>query len=217
MINLPFSIILLSAAAVLILLGAAHRVLDRMRLTDTSALVLLGLLIAAHFLPVVSISPYIGIQLGALVPLGVIIYLLTTAEKHEQIRAVIISLIAAAVVWLSDHLLPPLPGQLPFDIDPLYIPGIAAGLISYFTTRSRRTAFISAVAAVFLTDLAAVLAASLKTYHARTIIGGGGIFDALVIDGVLAVLIAEGIGEIAERIHRGKATVTGNEDGDRNE
>lgn len=217
MINVPFSIILLAAAAVLILLGTAQRVLDRMRLTDTAAVILLGLLIAAHFLPAVPITPNIGIQLGALVPLGVIIYLFATAERHERIRALAISLAAAAVLWLSDQLLPTLPGQLPFDIDPLYVPGVAAGLLSYFTTKSRRTAFISATAAVFLSDLAAILAISLKTYHARTVIGGGGIFDALVINGVLAVLIAEGIGEIIERIHRGKATVAGHEDGDNND
>lgn len=217
MINLPFSIILLSAAAAFVLLGAAQRVLDRMRLTDAAAILLLGLLIVAHFLPVIPITSYIGIHLGALVPLGVITYLLITAEKHEQIRALVISLIAAAVLWLSDQLLPTLPGQFAFDIDPLYIPGVAAGLISYFATKSRRTAFISAVAAVFLNDLAAILAISLKTYHARTVIGGGGIFDALMINGILAVLIAEGIGEIAERIHRGKATVPGHEDGDQND
>ncbi|HKM17849.1 MAG TPA: hypothetical protein VJ064_06470, partial [Limnochordia bacterium] len=176
MIKLPFSIILLAATAFLVLIGAGQRVLDRMRLTDGTAILLLGLLIVAHFLPVIAVTSYIGIHLGALIPLGVITYLLITCEKHEQIRALIISLVAAAALWLSDQLLPTLPGQLPFDIDPLYLPGVIAGLIAYFTTKSRRTAFISAVAAVFLNDLAAILAVSLKTYHARTVIGGGGIF-----------------------------------------
>ena len=186
--NLPLSIILLSGMIILVFLGAAHRVLDRMRLTDTTAIILLVLLIISHFLPVITITPYLGLNLGALIPLGIIIYLLVTAEKHERIRAAVISLATAAVLWLSDQLLPTLPGQIPFDLDPLYIPGIAAGLISYFTTKSRRTAFISAVAAVMLNDLFAAISTSLKTYHAQTIIGGGGIFDAL-INGILASLL----------------------------
>lgn len=215
--NLPLSIIFLSGVIILVFLGAAHRVLDRMRLTDTTAIILLVLLIISHFLPVITITPYLGLNLGALIPLGIIIYLLVTAEKHERIRAAVISLATAAVLWLSDQLLPTLPGQIPFDLDPLYIPGIAAGLISYFTTKSRRTAFISAVAAVMLNDLFAAISTSLKTYHAQTIIGGGGIFDALMINGILAVFIAEFIGEIAERIHRGPAELSKDRNGDQDE
>ena len=47
--NLPISIILLSGVIGLIFLGAAQRVLDRMRLTDTEAILLLVLFIVAHF------------------------------------------------------------------------------------------------------------------------------------------------------------------------
>src|SRR5690606_15337613 len=103
-----------SGMIILVFLGAAHRVLDRMRLTDTTAIILLVLLIISHFLPVITITPYLGLNLGALIPLGIIIYLLVTAEKHERIRAAVISLATAAVLWLSDQLLPTLPGQIPF-------------------------------------------------------------------------------------------------------
>ncbi|NMB38261.1 MAG: DUF1614 domain-containing protein [Firmicutes bacterium] len=214
MIQLPFSIILLSVVMLLILLGLAQRVLDRMRLTDKTALVMLLLLIISHFLPKVSVTSYLALNLGALIPLGIIGYLLITAEKGERIRAIIISLVTAFILWVTDQLLPITPGKMIFDLDPLYIPGIAAGLISYFTTRSRRSAFISAIAAVFLNDLWAAFSISPKTYHAQIVLGGGGIFDALLINGIIAVLIAEGIGEIRERIHRGPAKVKDIEDGD---
>lgn len=214
--NLPISIILLSGVIGLIFLGAAQRVLDRMRLTDTEAILLLVLFIVAHFLPVITLTQYLALNLGALIPFAIIIYLLLTAEKHERIRAVLISLVAAAILYLTDKFLPTLPGQIPYDLDPLFIPGVAAGLISYFTTKSRRTAFISAIAAVILNDLAAAVSISLKTYHAQTVIGGGGIFDALMINGILAVFIAELIGEIAERIYRGPAKISNNGDGDHN-
>ncbi len=213
MIQLPFSIILLSAVMILVLLGVAQRVLDRMRLTDRTALVLLLLLVVSHFLPKVAITPYLALKLGVFIPLGIVGYLLITAKKEERLRGIMVSLATAILLWATDNLLPEMPGKLMFDLDPLYVSGIGAGLISYFTTRSRRSAFIGAVIAVLLVDLWAALSVSLKTYHAQIVLGGGGIFDALLINGIIAVLIAEGIGEILERIHRGPAKVK-NTDGD---
>lgn len=217
MTQLPFSIIFLSLFILLVYFGFAQRVLDRMRLTDRTAIILLLLLIGAHFLPDLNLTSSLSLNLGALIPLGIIVYLLATTSRMEKIRAIVISIIVTVILWLSDQLLPTIPGSMAFDLDPLYIPGILAGLISYFSTRSRRTAFISAVLSVFLTDLLAVYTISLKTYHARVILGGGGMFDALIINGILAVLIAEVIGEIAERLHRGPAKVNDSEDSDSHE
>ena len=73
--NLPISIILLSGVIGLIFLGAAQRVLDRMRLTDTEAILLLVLFIVAHFLPVITLTQYLALNLGALIPFAIIIYL----------------------------------------------------------------------------------------------------------------------------------------------
>lgn len=54
--RLSFSIILLSVIMVLVFIGAAQRVLDRMRLTDATAIVLLLLLIISHFLPNIALT-----------------------------------------------------------------------------------------------------------------------------------------------------------------
>lgn len=215
--RLSFSIILLSVIMILVFIGAAQRVLDRMRLTDATAIVLLLLLIISHFLPNIALTSLLSVNLGVLVPIGIVIYLLVTTSPQERFRAGLISIVVAAILWLTDQLLPTLPGQIPYDLDPLYIPGLLAGLISYFATRSRRTAFISAILAIVLNDLAAVLTIWRQPYHSQIVLGGAGVFDALLISGVLAVLIAEGIGEIRERIHRGPARLTDAEDGETDE
>ncbi|MFS8572850.1 MAG: hypothetical protein LOD85_07475, partial [Clostridia bacterium] len=68
---MPTGLVILFAAALLVYFGAAHRVLDRMRLTDGQALLFLGLMVAGSFLdlPLVggrsSLSVNVG---GALVP-----------------------------------------------------------------------------------------------------------------------------------------------------
>ncbi len=216
MIPLPFSITLLSVVTLLVFLGFAERVLDRMRLDDKTAIVLLAMLIASHFLPAVQITRHIAINLGAFVPLGVALYLLITTSKKERLHALVISVVAALILWLTDRLFSLEPGGFIFDIDPLFIPGILAGLISYITTRSRRSAFIGAVLSVMLVDLLATVNISLDGLPQQIVLGGGGIFDALLINGVLAVGIAEIIGEINERIQRGPAKIKNNEDGEGN-
>lgn len=216
MIQLPFSIIFLSIVMLLVYLGFVERVLDRMRLTDRIALLLIAFLIVSHFLPHVSLTPYLGLNLGALVPLAVIIYLLVTTSNLERIRAIILSVVVAFIVGVTDLLLPIHPGSSSLDIDPLFVPGFIAGILSYIFTRSRRSAFISAIGSIFFVDIWAVISITLKTYHEQIILGGGGIFDALLINGVIAVVIAEVIGEITERIHRGPAKIRNNK-GDDNE
>ncbi len=207
MSNLPLSVIFLSLIVVSIFLGLAQRTLARMRLKNSTAILLLSLQIIAHFLPTITFTTNLSLHLGALIPLGVVIYLLATTSKSERLRALGITLVITILLWLTDVLLPIEPGIIPFDLDPLYIAGLLAGLICYFLNRSRRSAFISAVLAIVLNDLIALLTISFKTYHSKIIIGGGGVFDALLINGVLAVIIAEFIGEIRERFHRGPAKV----------
>ena len=76
---MPTGMLLLLITAALIYFGAAQRVLDRMRLTDSQALLFIGLMIGGSFIDIplyqgtVEISVNVG---GALVPLALCIYLL---------------------------------------------------------------------------------------------------------------------------------------------
>ncbi|NLL09185.1 MAG: hypothetical protein GX266_09290, partial [Firmicutes bacterium] len=137
MFTLPFSVTLLSLLTVLFFLGFGQRVLDRMRLTDSEAVIILLVMIAGHFLPTVSLTSRAALNLGGLIPLGVASYLLVTTSNVERRRAAGVTLITAFLVFLTDKLLPLQPGLL----DPVFSAGIFAGLAATFWGRSRRSAF----------------------------------------------------------------------------
>ena len=89
-------------------------------------------------------------------------------------------------------------------IDPLYTYGIAGGLIAYLLGRSRRAAFICGVLGVLLADIAVGVINYFNGIQQQLILGGGGIFDAAIISGLLGVILCEFVGEIIERFIRGQ-------------
>lgn len=182
----------------MIFLGLGQRVLDRMKLKDSTALIILALMIGGHFLPTVPAGPRLALNLGALVLVGIALYLLLTTSAAEQKRALAVSVATAVFLLLSDKLLPPDPGLL----DPVFSAGLFAGLLAYFWGRSRRSAFIAGILGIFLADLAALLQLWLQKIHQRVILGSGGLFSSAVISPLLAVFIAEIIGETREYISR---------------
>ncbi|MGF7185430.1 stage II sporulation protein P [Desulfitispora alkaliphila] len=202
--NLPIGLIILTVVAALVYLGIAQRVLDKMRLSDRAAFVILALIILGSYLEPFSFGA-IGLQInlgGALVPIGVALYLITTAdERREKVRATIASLGAAAGILFFDKVLPIEPGALAFDIDSLFLPAIIAAGIAYALGRSRRASFAAGVLGIVLVDIAAAMENAYRGLQGVPItIGGAGLFDAVLLTGVLAVVIAEVVGEIYERI-----------------
>ena len=89
-------------------------------------------------------------------------------------------------------------------IDPLYIGGIVAGLIAWALGRSRRGAFVCAVLGVLLADTASAVQALAAGADAPVRLGTGGALDAVVISAIIAVLLAELVGEAVERLSRRK-------------
>src|SRR5690606_12581982 len=203
---LPIGQVIIVGLAALIFLGVAQRVLDRMRLTDTAALVLLGAMFVAPFIPNVNLGAGIRVDLaGFLVPLGVAAYLIITADQaYEKIRGVTAALITGAAVFAAEQLLPPEPTQeMLLDVDPLWLSGLVAGVVGYLSGRSRRASFIAGVGGVALADMAyAIMAAARGTRGAYAALGGGGAFDSTIIAGVLAVALAELVGETREYFAR---------------
>lgn len=197
---MPLGLLLLFALAAIIFFGLAERVLDRMRLTDVQALVVIGLMIVGSY---IEFPFFRGSSLnvgGALVPLGLVIYLLSRAGTvRERWRGVIAAIITAVVVVAVGMLMPGAPhtGSMML-IDPVWLFAITAGVVGYLSGRSRRSAFIAGVGGLLLADLFDVLARG-----ATTEIGGAGMFDQIVLAGVIAVGLAELIGESRERLQGG--------------
>lgn len=85
--------ILLLAVSVLVLFGVGQRVLDKMRLTDRQALFFMALILVGGWIPSIPLSGSVRVNIGgALVPLGLCIYLFVRAgTARERWRAGIAS------------------------------------------------------------------------------------------------------------------------------
>lgn len=199
---MSIGMILLTVTAILVFFGAAQRVLDKLHLTDRMALLLIALMFFGTLIPNISfgnVSVSIG---GALIPLGICIYLLVKADTaKERIRALIGAVLTAGAVYALSVFMPDEPEAI--VLDPLYAYGLAGGLIAYLLGRSRRGAFICGVLGVMLADIAVAVINWNQGVDQALVLGGAGVFDASVISGLIGVLLAELIGEIMERITRG--------------
>ena len=193
--------IVLTVVAVLIFFGALERVLDRMRLTDRAALLLIAAMFVGTLLPNIQLGRVsLGIG-GAVIPLGVCVYLLIRAiESKEVWRSLIGAVLTGAAVFGLSMLLPDEPEEMFMDPNLLY--GLAGGAIAWLLGRSRRGAFICGVTGVILADVATAILNWNRGVDQQLVLGGAGIADTVVISGVLAVLLAELVGEIAERVAR---------------
>lgn len=194
--------IVLTVVAVLVFFGVAQRVLDKLYLSDRAALVLIALMFFGTLIPNIvlgSVSLSVG---GALIPLGVCVYLLVRAgTAKERIRAIIGSLVTAGIIYALSVFLPDEPETI--VIDPMYLYGIVGGVVAYILGRSRRGAFICGVLGVMLADIAVAVVNWSGGIRQQLVLGGAGIFDAMVISGILGVVLAEFIGEVFERLARG--------------
>lgn len=200
---MSIGMVVLTVTAVLVFFGVAQRVLDRMHLTDRMALLLIGAMFVGTLLPnadmgMVSVS--VG---GCVIPLGVCMYLFIRADEgRERLRAAIGAVLTGAAVYALSVFLPDEPEAMRVEPNLLY--GLAGGLIAWLLGRSRRAAFICGVVGVLLADTVTALVNWKGGIAQQLVLGGAGIGDTVVISGILAVLMAELVGEIAERIARRK-------------
>ncbi len=215
---MPAGMTILVVVAALIYFGVAQRMLDKMRLTDTQALLFIGLMVAGSFITIPLLSGRTSISLnigGSLVPLGIVIYLLTTADSaYERVRALIASVVSAAIIFGIAQYTDFDPSSGTF-IDPLWLFSIISGIVGYLAGRSRRAAFIAGALGILLTDLVHAVRAWLANMNTRTAIGGAGVFDAMIVAGIIAVALAEIVGETRERLSGGPGVPSqGEKEGD---
>lgn len=208
MTRFPLGMIILLVSSILVYFGLAHRALDRMRLTDKGALLVIGLLIAGSFVNITLMRTPIELAInigGAVVPIALAIYVLSKAgTAKEWIRALVSTGITAISLYFIGRLI----GFEPEStlIDPIYIYPIVAGLVAYITGRSRRGAFIGATLGVLAVDIFTAVYLLRRGIPGSVRIGGAGAFDSIVLAGIFAILLAEIIGETRERLQGGPKT-----------
>ncbi|MGE5528226.1 MAG: DUF1614 domain-containing protein [Patescibacteria group bacterium] len=202
---MALGLILLAVVSVLVLLGLAHRVLDRMYLSDGGALLFLGGMIAGSFIeiPLLRGPNPVSINVGgAILPAGLAVYVLSRAgTAWEKWRAIIAAVVTAGAVYALAKFVNFGEKQMP--LDPLYLFAILAGTVAYLVGRSRRTAFISATLGLLLMDVVHVFEVRAMGTRAATRIGGAGAFDSIILAGLLAVALTEIFGETRERLGGG--------------
>ncbi|MGB4503998.1 MAG: DUF1614 domain-containing protein [Syntrophaceticus sp.] len=205
--QVPLGTIILLIVSLLIYFGVAQRVLDKLRLSDKAALGIIAALIIGSFIniplprgPRIEASINVG---GALVPLILAVYLIARTTNIERLRAVVGIVATAVAIYLAGRFLNAEPENM--FMGPIYIYPLVGGIVAYLIGRSRRSAFIAATMGILLFDLFNYLRIMTLRIPGAVIIGGGGAFDAIVIAGLLAVLLAEFIGETRERLQGGPA------------
>lgn len=204
MSNFPTGMIALIVVSILIYFGVAHRVLDRMRLTDKSALAVIAAIIVGSFIDI-PLTARVTINVGGSIAVILALYVLLSAgTAMEKIRAIIAAAVTALALFIAARYLGAEPEQI--FIDPIYLYPLIAGIVGYLAGRSRRGAFFAAVMGVFALDIGQYIYLVRTGVRGTVHVGGGGAFDSLIMSGILAVLLAELIGESLERVQGGPKT-----------
>jgi hypothetical protein len=201
---MPVGLVILVFVSVLILLGVAHRVLDRLRLTDGGALAVIAAILVGTFIPDIGITENVAVNIGgALIPIALAVYLFIKAgTAKERTRAVVAAVAAGAAVYGLSKFLPAGPEENQF-MNYNYLYALIGGGIAYLLGRSRRSAFIAGIMAIILSDLVQAVVNWYTGIPGRTVFGGAGAFDATIIAGVFAVVLAEVVGETREKMQGG--------------
>ena len=104
---MSIGMIVLIAVSLLILFGAAQRVLDRMALTDRQALVVVASIFIGGWLPEIDLGLVTLNIGGAVIPLILCVYLLLRAgSMKERTRAIISSALTSAAIFALGLVLP---------------------------------------------------------------------------------------------------------------
>jgi len=196
--------ITLIALSLLMLFGVTSRIFDRMRMNDRVALLIVGLVFAGGLIPDIPLGNNVSINVGgAIIPIALCVYLFIKAgTTKERVRAIFASLAGGAIVFFAGRLLPNEPETMVFD--PIIIYGILAGFTAYLFGRSRRSAFIGGIMGVLLGDLTQGIVSRTQGLNTPIRFGGAGAFDAVILSGIIAVVMAELIGETRERFAKEK-------------
>lgn len=213
MSRLPFGMIILIVVSILVYFGLAQRLLDRMRLSDKSALAIIAALIVGSFIdiPIMRGNMQVSVNVGgALVPIGLAFYLLGRAGTGwERGRALLATGATAGIIYFVGGYLmgsgDPQGGRVQV-LDPIYVYPLVAGTTAYLLGRSRRAAFVAATLGVLALDVIHWVWLAMTGTPGNVNIGGAGAFDAIVVSGLVAVLLAEVVGESRERLQGGPAS-----------
>lgn len=196
---MQISIWIVTALIILVMFGAGQRILDRLRLSDKWALIILTAIVIGIIIPPIKIGSMFMFSIGGfLIPFGLCVYLLIRAGwSMDVVRAFTGTILTASAILLLEIFLPSdTPEQI--IIDNSYLYGVVAGLVAYLLGRSRRNAFICSVFGITLASVAVFIYNMVQGVNVPLALGVGGTFDSIILAVLISVGLAELIGKTAE-------------------
>jgi len=173
-------------------------------MNDKAALAVIAAIIIGSFIDI-PLGSRVTLNLGGSIAVILALYVwLGAGTSWEKIRSLIAAIVTGLALYLAARYLGAEPENI--FIDAIYIYPLIAGIVGYLAGRSRRGAFFAAVMGVLSLDVAQYIYLMRTGLRGTVHIGGAGAFDSLILAGILAVLLAELIGESLERIQGGPQT-----------
>lgn len=200
---MQISVWVVTALIIAVMFGAGQRILDKLRLSDRMALLIMLAILVGIIIPPIKIGNVFSFSIGGfLIPFGLSIYMLVKAGwSMDLVRAFTGSILTACVILLLEIFLPSeTPEQI--LIDNTYLYGVASGLIAYILGRSRRNAFVCSVFGITLSAVAVFVYNLTQGVVSPLALGAGGAFDTIILSILISVGLAELIGETREAISK---------------
>lgn len=199
--NFPIGLIILGVLLLLMLFGVTQRIFDKMRLSTLWAVILVIAVGVGGIIPAIPIGAYFSFSIGGfLIPFLICLFLLFgMGWSWDLFRAMIATVVTAGSAFLLFWFMPG--DTYGLRIATSVIVGLIAGGISYIIGRSRRGAFFSAVMGVWIAQIIVfAIDMNMGVTGVTLALGVGHFFNAIIIAGVTAVLLAMLVGELSERM-----------------
>lgn len=192
------SFIILSIIILLVMFGVGQRILDSLRLSDRSALLILFSICIGLIIPPIWIGEYFCFSIGGfLIPLALSVYLLISCGwSRDLVRSIVGTVIVAGLVYALEWVLPANPEEM--IIDNMYVYGVVAGVVAYVLGRSRRNAFISCLFGLTLASVVQWIINFATGTPSILGLGVGGAFGTYIVSIVISVAISEFLGRAFE-------------------
>lgn len=191
------SLCVVSIVILLVMFGVGQRILDDLRLSDKSALIILVAICIGIVIPPIWIGKYFCFSIGGfLIPLALSIYLLISCGKRDIVRTIIGTILVGGIIYGLEWILPADPEEV--IIDNMYIYGVVAGIVAYVLGKSRRNAFVSCLFGITLAELVQWVINLCTDNKSILGLGVGGAFSTYVVAIIISVAVSEFIGRCIE-------------------
>lgn len=191
------SLTLVSIVILLIMFGVGQRILDDLRLSDKTALLILISICIGIIIPPIWIGKYFCFSIGGfLIPAALSIYLLISCGGRDLFRAIIGTILVAGIIYGLEWILPADPENV--IIDNMYVYGVVAGIVAYALGRSRRNAFIACLFGITLAELVQWIINLFTDNKSILGLGVGGAFSTYIVAIIISVALSEFLGRCFE-------------------